>query len=134
MSSIAEKIRNTPDIAAKPYPVPEWDVDLELRAFTMGERAVYMEKIQGLTNEDGTKPKGWLAELQPALLIAACYDPETDEPVFTDADAEWLPTKNGAVVDGIVTEVMKMNGMMGELDEDESAADAGKDDSSPTED
>lgn len=130
MSDIKTKIREAKDIDTIPYPVEEWDVTLELRAFTVGERGIYLEKMQSYRDDDGNLRRGYIAAMQPALLVSSCFDPETSEPIFDDTDEEWLIEKSGDVVDGIVTKILKMNGLMAELDSDETVVDAGKDDSS----
>lgn len=105
MGSLREKILSLDDLHKQTVKIPEWGVTLEVRTIDAGQRA---RLLMDVMDEKG-RPD--LEKMQPAMVIAACFDPETGERVFEEADSEVLNHKNGAVIDRLVQVAMKLSGM-----------------------
>lgn len=124
--SIRDLVAEANDIEKRLVDVPEWGVEIELRAFSLDARSGFLDQMQ-VGNLDGDdEVKGAMKRMYPAMLIAACHDPETGALVFTETDAPMLLTKNGNVVDRLGDLILKMNGMV------EGAVDDAKKGSSTT--
>jgi hypothetical protein len=119
VSNLKDKIKAAEDQASEMVPVPEWDVTIEIRSMTAGERAKFMGRfVGGNGNLD-------FESMYPACLIATAFDPDTGELLFDDTDVVWLKEKNGAILERLAQKAMEMSGL------DEKAVDrAGKDSSS----
>lgn len=124
--SIRDLIAGANDIEVRQEEVPEWGVTLELRAFSLEARSGFLDSMGVGTLDDEEQVKGAMKRMYPAMLIAACHDPETGAPAFTEEDVPMLLGKNGKVVDRLGDVIMKMNGMT------EGAIDDAKKDSSTT--
>lgn len=124
--SIRDLVAEANDIAIETLDVPEWGVTLELRAFSLSSRSAYLDAMGLGQHEDEASLKGAIGRMYPAMLIAACFDPETGAPVFTEDDRPMLLAKSGAVVDRIGDLILRMNGML------EGAVEDAKKDSSTT--
>lgn len=116
---LRRKIFAAMDISSEVLDVPEWGVKIKLRAPTVRARA---ELVRIWMRDESPDPQ----TVYPALLIATCVDPDTDAPLFTEADTDALLEKSGAVVERIVSEALKVAGM------DANAVDRGKADSAGT--
>jgi hypothetical protein len=53
-------------------------------------------------------------KLYISTVIACAYDPDTNEPLFTDADYDKLSGKNSGAIDALVQAANELNGI-GEL-------------------
>jgi hypothetical protein len=124
--SIRDLIAGANDIEVRQEEVPEWGVTLELRAFSLDARSGFIDAMGVGQHENDEQVKGAMKRMYPAMLIAACHDPETGAPVFTEEDVPMLLGKNGKVVDRLGDVIMKMNGMT------EDAVEEAKKDSSTT--
>ena len=109
--SIRDLVAEANDIEVRQVEVPEWGVTLELRAFSLDARSAFLDSMNLGQHEDGAELQGAISKMYPAMLIAACFDPDTGAPVFTENDRPMLLGKNGTVVDRIGDVIMKMNGM-----------------------
>ena len=111
--SLRDIILDAQDIATEQVVVPEWGVTVEVRGMSGLERARFMEEF---STDDG---KLDYARLYPSLLIKTLFDPSTAEPVFTDADADFINTKSGQVLERIGRIATRLSGMS--QDEEEKA-------------
>jgi hypothetical protein len=98
-------------VAARPYKaetvdVPEWDAVIEVRSLPLGERNEMMGEV--VDEETG---KGDFKAMFPALLIRACYDPETGERVFAEDDAATINGFDSQVVDRVAEVALKLSGL-----------------------
>lgn len=109
--SIRELVAEADDIEVIQHEVPEWGVTLELRAFSLQARSAFLDAMGLGQHEDGVELEGAIGKMYPAMLIAACFDPETGAAAFTEADRPMLLSKNGKVVDRLGDVIMQMNGM-----------------------
>lgn len=117
MSNLRDRIFAHDDIGKSLVEVPEWDVTVELRTMTAGERSKMMKAA---LDDEG---KVDMSALFPMLLIAATFDPETDEQVFSEGDIAALQQKSAAVVERLGQQAMKLSGM-GEDAVDEEGKDS----------
>lgn len=117
--SLREKIRSTPDSSAEVVDVPEWDVKIEVRSMTAKVRARMLREC--VDPQEGTMD---FEKLYPALLVACCFDPEQNEPVFVADDVGWINEKASGPVERLAQAGMRLSGLSRE------AVDAGKGDSS----
>lgn len=116
-SSLRTKSLNAKDIKTKAVPVPMWDCTFEIRGLTGAQRADLVELAT--VKDTVTDDKGNVEEtsrvdsriLNPLLIIASCFDPETGEKVYEDGDAQALEQKSAEALDILTTEVLKLNGM-----------------------
>ena len=132
MSRLADKIRNAEDLHSDLYEGPEWDVTIMVKSMSARQRANYASII----SEDGVDADSITAtalsrveSLWGNMIVACCYDPETDQRIFTETDLDWLmDEKSGEVVGDLATKCLEVSGLSGD-----SADDSGKDFSdSPT--
>ena len=104
--SIIDKIKAADDLHRETMHVPEWDVSIELRSMTGRQRQIWQNHV---VDEDAL-PGDQNIWLTGHLLTSCCFDPETGDTVFKEADMEWLLTdKSFAVVDRIATKALKIS-------------------------
>lgn len=135
MSRLADKIRNAEDLHSDLYQIPEWDVTVLVKSMSARQRANYASILSagGINGMDAdamaSTALSKVESLWGNMLVACCYDPETNERVFTDDDLEWLmDEKSGEIVGNLATKCLEVSGLSGD-----SADDSGKDSSvSPT--
>ena len=108
MSNLKERIKATDDIQREVVHVDEWDVDVEVRGMDGESRAMFMERAY----DDKGKPI--ISELWPEMVIATCYDCETGEHLFDEADKGWLVKKNGKVIAKLALVGMRLSGITDE--------------------
>lgn len=101
------------EVKGHKYRVAEWDEDVELRSMTILQK----EKLGDLSEET--------AKFVPAVLVATCFDPATGEPLFTDADADWLTEQPASAIEPLLFEALKVSGLS--ESQLEKAIDSGKD-------
>ena len=101
--SLKDKIKNAKDVNSEIINIPEWDCELEIRAFTAWVRTSILDKVR--TPEGGVDN----TMLSRYLLIESVFDPETGEKLFDESDLKWLEMKNGAVIDMIVNKIGQIN-------------------------
>jgi len=135
MSTLKDKIKAAQDLITRSRPIPEWDVDVELRSPTVGTRRDIVKRYT-TTNADGDTEVD-LVEMQFALMLAMVFEPgaEVGATLFDDVDTEWLVDKNGDVVWTLAQECMELAGFVGgdaTESAEEAQIDAGKASSSET--
>lgn len=86
------------DCQVKPFNVPEWGGSVYLREMSVKDRESFFDTVK-----DGK------IKAVKALILAACD--EDGQPIFTDEDTADLEEKSGSVVDKIVMEWVRMNGL-----------------------
>jgi hypothetical protein len=98
-------------------------VDVEVRGLSAGARGdVMAAAVITETDADGdTHQRTDNAKLSIALLIHCAYDPESQEPLFAEADRELLQTLNAKYLDPVILAASKLSGI-----DDASADDAEK--------
>lgn len=107
MASIRDRIKNADDGSSTTITIPEWDdVTVKVVSMSAGQRAQIFEAMQA---NDGNMP---LELFWRVSLISCVLDPDTDEPVFSNDDAEWLLAEKSADVIQRISEVcLQVSGM-----------------------
>lgn len=95
---IADKILAVP-LKTATVEVPEWGVTVGIREITAAERVKF--------GEDAKKTPA----LAVVRLVIATLTDETGAKVFEPAHQDALLQKSGAVLDRVVTEILKLSGM-----------------------
>ncbi|ATW27948.1 hypothetical protein [Candidatus Formimonas warabiya] len=103
---LRDKILNVQDIRAEKLEVPEWGVEVLVKALKGSQRAELLQNnINAKTGEMNLKT------LYTELVIASTCDPETQEPVFASSDRDTLAEKSGAVLERIAQLAMRLSGL-----------------------
>ena len=102
--SLRDTIQAADDSSYEDVDVPEWGVTIRVVPPSVGARADLLAKFP--EDGEGIDYKAMFTN----VLIATCYDPDTNEPAFTDADAPMLLEKNGAVVQRLFEKCQKAAG------------------------
>lgn len=109
MASLRDKIQAAKDIKEEVVDVPEWDVQILVRGLNGEQRADLQAPLAG---KRGAPPAGKdIANFEANLLILACYDPETKEPVFEKGDRDWLKAKSGPALDRLSNVATRLSGL-----------------------
>lgn len=104
--SLRDRILSANDIQGNSIQVEAWGVELEVRTITAVERS---RLVAMCTKEDGNVD---MEKMYPLLIIAAVFDPETGEKVFTADDMMLLQDKSASAIEFVAQEVMRMSGML----------------------
>ena len=104
--SIRDKIKQSQDQHGESLQIPEWDVTVEVRSMSARQRA----QMQNYVVED-EQSAGERQEALWGFLLTSCIDdPETGDPVFTDADMHWLlEHKSFAVIDRLTSRCLSVS-------------------------
>lgn len=114
--SILDRITSVRPYRSEVVPdIAEWDgVSVEVRSLPLGERNDMMAEVMDGDGQLDVKA------LYPALLIAACYDPETGEKVFPADAAAIINGLDSGAVDKVAKVAMSISGMADKAKEDEA--------------
>lgn len=104
--SLRDRILSANDIQGNTIHVESWGVELEVRTITAVERS---RLVSMCTKEDGNVD---MEKMYPLLIIAAVFDPETNDKVFTADDMLLLQDKSASAIEFVAQEVMRMSGML----------------------
>lgn len=117
--SLRDKILAAQDIPTEKVTIPEWDVTLLVKGMSAGDRIELMQ-----TAYDVNTGQVNMSVVYPDVAVACAHDPETGEPVFTDADKDAILSKSSAAVEKLANVGLRLSG----IGKDEQDA-AGKDSS-----
>lgn len=101
MKSIRERALESVDIKQETFHVDAWDVDVIVKGMNARERIAFIAAQQA-------------RKMQEAIIrvvICCTLDPETGAPVFTQADEELLPLKNGTVIEALFVKIASLSGI-----------------------
>lgn len=79
---------------------------IKVKSLTAGQRYSMIERC---TDKSGMKLDG--KKFYINTCIACAYDPETDKPIFTEADFDAVSNKSAAAVELIVQTANRLNGL-----------------------
>lgn len=102
---LRDKIASAQDIKKEIVHSVAWDCDIEVRGMSGTARADVMEA--GYTDAGDVDYRAFY----PALLIATCYVPETDLPLFEAADRDLLNSKSSAALEELAMPAMRLSGL-----------------------
>ena len=111
--SIKDRIKSAGDVQKEIVDLPEWDdVAIEVRTMTARQRAKMfsscVDKKGDIIND----------KFQAAVLIACCYDPETEAPIFVAADESWLMDKSAGPIEKLANVAMRLSGLSKDITND----------------
>jgi hypothetical protein len=123
--NLRDKILAAKDIPTESVNIPEWDVDVLVKGMSAGDRILLMQNAYDQKTQQVN-----MAAIYPDVVVSCVFDPDTDEPVFTDADKAALMGKSSAAIEAIAAVGLRLSGIGNEQEDA-----AGKDSSSiPSED
>lgn len=111
----ADEILGFRDIAERDVDIPEWGGrKVHLRAFTVGE--IEQITVEAAKVGPGAAPGEIDRTLLNALyFVHAVVDPVTKKPLFRLAHVHALKAKSAVAVGRVVTEILRMNGLLPEV-------------------
>ena len=108
-------ISNIAPIKPVPFYVEEWGGEVLIERARAGKALTYREQLKN-TDESGID-----------FILAFCVE-EDGKPLFTAKDRKWLENQPVAVINKIVSEIIKVNGF-GKTESDEAEKNSEKADS-----
>jgi hypothetical protein len=114
--NLRDKILLAKDIESELVEIPQWDVIIEVKGLNGKQRSLLLQDTMG----DAGKLD--LVKLYPQLVVRSCFDPDTGERIFTDADCDAIAEKSGAVQEIIGAVAMRLSGLDGKTAEKNSDA------------
>lgn len=116
--NLRDKILAAEDIPSETLQITEWNVDLLIKGMTAGERIALMQSAF-----DQATGQVNMAAVYPDVVVACAHDPETGEPVFTNADKPAILSKSSAAVEKIADVGLRLSGI-GKEESDASGKDS----------
>ncbi len=114
--NMRDKIRNRPVSKGNQIEVPEWEVTVEFRSMSIAQKAE-------LIGDDVEPSASKIMMALPEAILFTCYEPGTDEPIFTAEDLDWLKDEDASLIERLAEIGMNVSGL------GEDAGDEGKGDS-----
>lgn len=110
--SLRDKILKSKDIEEDIVEVKEWGgVKIKVMSLNVEERGGVREAAGAKLDSEG-KISGFSPnKLEIAALIAGAKDPETDLPIFTEADMDLFLKKNAKAVSTVANRILELSGM-----------------------
>ena len=102
--SLRDRIIAVDDLQREIVKIDQWGVEVEVRGMSGAARAAI---VQDAADNNGSVN---FAKMMPEVVVTCVYDPETGEPVFTQADKDTIMSKNGAALEKINTVAMRLSG------------------------
>jgi hypothetical protein len=85
-------------------------LEFDVRALGIAARGDLMTRCM-VSTEDGEGQTVDLGRISPDLVIACTFDPETGEPVFTQADRDQVGALSSDLLDPIITAASLLSGL-----------------------
>lgn len=114
--SLRDQILAVNDRSNKVIDVPEWGVKVELRSMSAASRIQMISEAY-----DPNTGQTDLKKLYPLIIVSTCFDPKTNEAIFSDADKDAIMEKSADVIERLANEAMGLSGM-----NESSLTDSGK--------
>jgi hypothetical protein len=103
-SELRKTILEREDTLSESVTIEEWDVTVEVRGMTAGDR---FRLLQTSSVDGKVNFQRWF----PDLVIACTYDPDTGEKVFEPADRDTLLTRSGRAVGQLAEVASRLSGL-----------------------
>jgi hypothetical protein len=103
-NALRAHIFNSLDIQKQLVHAKTWGCDVEVRGMNGTARAAVMRSY----DENGRVDYGLF---YPAILIATCYVPGTEERLFDEVDRDLLNTKSAAGLEELALPAMQLSGL-----------------------
>ena len=121
--NIRDKIIAADDIGSELVTVPQWDVTIEVRGLTLGQRN---DALTASRSEDGVLN---ISTYYALIIVGTASDPETHEPIFTFDDAKMLLGKSSKAGDLLAIKALSLSGLSAKGDVGEDVEKAGEESS-----
>lgn len=118
--SLRDKILAAQDIPSEPVTIPEWGVDVVVRGMSAGERIDLMQNAFDQNTQQVN-----MSIVYPDVVVACTFDPDSSEPVFTDADKPLILSKSSAAVERLANVGLRLSGI-GKDEQDAAGKDSSK--------
>ena len=125
MASLRDKILAAQDIPAEVVTIPEWGVDVIVRGMSAGDRITLMQNAFDQTTQQVN-----MSIVYPDVVVSCAFDPDSTEPIFTEADKAAILAKSSAAVERLANVGLRLSGI-GKEEQDAAGKDSSK---SPKED
>jgi hypothetical protein len=120
MASLRDKILAAQDIPTEVVKIPEWGVDVLVRGMSAGDRITLMQNAFDQTTQQVN-----MSIVYPDVVVACTFDPESDEPVFSEADKGAILSKSSAAVERLANVGLRLSGI-GKDEQDAAGKDSSK--------
>lgn len=104
--NLRDKILAAQDIPSEKVNIPEWDVELLVKGMSAGDRITLMQNAYDQETQQVN-----MAAVYPDIVVACTFDPESDEPIFTDSDKSALMGKSSAAIETIAAVGLRLSGI-----------------------
>lgn len=103
--------------------VPEWGVKVGVRALSLAEQTNFLQAVRERTGAPQDTFKIDRQKYAPQLIIRTVIDPDTQKPIFEQADAQTIAGMSAKAVSKIVKVASKLAGLGGDEQVEETIAD-----------
>ena len=105
--SIREKILGvTNDTPSELVEVPEWDVTVLVKGFTLGAKDDFLTSVYNAETK-----KADIKAFNSGVLVGTAYDPKTEERLFTEEDIPVLKQKSAVAIQRLVDVGTRLSGL-----------------------
>lgn len=111
--SFRDKVGHAWDTSAETVTVE--GVEVEVRSMSVADKARLLKNA----SKDGLID---VEKWYPWVVLTCCFDPETGDKAFTEADLEWLAGKSSDVIADLAQKCLSVSGM----GSDKAVGEAGK--------
>ena len=120
MASLRDKILAAQDIPSEVVTIPEWGVDVLVRGMSAGDRITLMQNAFDQTTQQVN-----MSIVYPDVVVACAFDPDSTEPIFTEADKAAILAKSSAAVERLANVGLRLSGI-GKDEQDAAGKDSSK--------
>jgi hypothetical protein len=113
---IRARIRKVRPYSSVSVDIPEWDITVEVRSMSLGDRNDMSLHMVDMGGADGDNRK----QFYP-MVIATCTFDANGEKVWDESDLAWLNSLDANILDRIAKPAMELNGFDGEKAVEEAA-------------
>lgn len=110
--SLRDQILAADDLQRRRVDVAAWGVTIEVRELSVRGRLLWREA--GFTKTGERYEARDDDTLTMALLVACCFDPDTGQRIFGEADIEALREKREDVLSDLIAAALDLNGLRAE--------------------
>jgi hypothetical protein len=111
--SLRDDILGRDDLPVEVVSVPEWGMDVRVRALSGTERDAYEASCMRRSGPKGEKVEMSFENIRARLVARSVVD-EAGARVFTDADVAALGGKNAAALNRLFEVAQRLSGLRGE--------------------
>lgn len=106
MASLRDKIFAAQDIPTEVVNIPEWGVDVLVRGMSAGDRITLMQNAFDQATQQVN-----MSIVYPDVVVSCTYDPDSNEPIFTNEDKSAILAKSSAAVERLANVGLRLSGI-----------------------